>query len=339
MKLTTKTTLSAITLTAMALMPLSANAEEVAPVTTEANTAGIEAVTTTEAPTQFTKAPVAVETTDTSVKLEWEALEGAALYVLYYDTESKADSTEEFVTYANESEDVILENKYEVTGLEAGKTYYFMVEAYDDNSELLGESPEATVELVSEEKVTEEATTEEVAAEKLAIELASASYLNEVKVTLNKEIDVDAERLFKVSDLNGEELPVAESYVDGKTVTIVLDAEMQTTTEYELTAISLTDVDGAVIEEGVSGTFTFVTPETLEPRQLNSAPEEPEEKVIEETTTPEEPKEEPKKEEPKEEPTVEIEDVKTLPETGAEEMLVLMLAVLLAGYAMQRRKA
>jgi hypothetical protein len=66
MKLTKNKILSTITLTTLALMPLSVNAEEVVAEKAPAQTV--------EANTEFTKAPVAAEITETSVKLEWDAL-------------------------------------------------------------------------------------------------------------------------------------------------------------------------------------------------------------------------------------------------------------------------
>lgn len=337
MKLTKNKILSTITLTTLALMPLSVNAEEVVAEKAPAQTV--------EATTEFTKAPVAAEITETSVKLEWDALKWAELYVLYYDTESKADSKEEFVSYSNESDDVIFENNYKLEGLEAGKTYYFMVEAYDDNSEVLASSPEAKITLQAEtvevkqtetnvEEKAEEVVVEEenVETPALAIESANATYLNELKVTFNNELDASGDNLFKVADLSGEELPVAEVNIEDKTATLVLDSEMLTSTEYEVVAISVSDKSGNQIEEGVSGTFTLLTPEILEPRVLDAAPEEVKE-VLEETTAPEEVTEEVVVEE------VKIEDAKELPQTGAKEIIILMMALLLAGVVMQRRQA
>jgi hypothetical protein len=228
-----------------------------------------------------------------------------------------------------------------------------MVEAYDDNSEVLASSPEAKITLQAEtvevkqtetdvEEKAEEVVVEEenVETPALAIESANATYLNELKVTFNNELDASGDNLFKVADLSGEELPVAEVNIEDKTATLVLDSEMLTSTEYEVVAISVSDKSGNQIEEGVSGTFTLLTPEILEPRVLDAAPEEVKE-VLEETTAPEEVKEEIKEEvvveESKEE--VKIEDAKELPQTGAKEIIILMMALLLAGVVMQRRQA
>lgn len=76
-------------------------------------------------------------TSETSVYLEWKPVSNATGYEIEYTTESKYfDGSDQTTTVSN-----IENNRYEKTGLESGKEYFFRVRAVNDQ----GESPWSTI--------------------------------------------------------------------------------------------------------------------------------------------------------------------------------------------------
>jgi len=153
-----------------------------------------------------------------------------------------------------------------------------------------------------------------------------------MEVTFNKYLDdsKEAVREFKISDkASGEEVEVESTRLtnDGMTVIIDLSGELKTENEYDLTVIALNGKDGSNIEAGVEGTRSFVTPAELFTRVATEEPEAPKVDTPETVV----------------EPEVELNAApaaaKKLPQTGAEEVIVLFLAIVLAGLIFVRKKA
>jgi LPXTG-motif cell wall-anchored protein len=149
-----------------------------------------------------------------------------------------------------------------------------------------------------------------------------------MEITFNKYLDNSeaAVREFKVSDKNtGEEIAVEDSRLTNNDMTVIVDlaGELKTDSEYNLTVIPLNAKDGSNIEAGVEGTRSFVTPLELFTRVETDEPEAPKDEVVE--------------------PEVELNaapaQAKNLPQTGAQEVIVLFLAMALAGLIFVRRKA
>lgn len=319
---------------------MGVNAEEVANKTAENN---VSAVETKEF--AFTASPEVKEKTDSTVTLTWEELPDALGYVVSYGEISVEKSNGEFEVYEKEAPDLIEGNEHTIEALVSGKTYYFAVTAIDKNAQETKFSPELEVVMDGEAPVKEEASIEEnveetkeevKATEEIktnnawALEISNIKTIfnNQMEITFNKYLDNSeaAVREFKVSDKNtGEEIAVEDSRLTNNDMTVIVDlaGELKTDSEYNLTVIALNAKDGSNIEAGVEGTRSFVTPLELFTRVETDEPEAPKDEVVE--------------------PEVELNaapaQAKNLPQTGAQEVIVLFLAMALAGLIFVRRKA
>jgi len=134
------------------------------------------------------------------------------------------------------------------------------------------------------------------------------------------------------------ELFVANSRVENKnTVVIELGSQLESNKEYELVAISISDVNGNTIQSGADGVVTFVLPEVqnASTEVLNAANDEPvvETPVVEtpvvETTA-----------EPQVDAAVAAAEAEVLPQTGPKEVMMVILALMLGLIvAIMRRRA
>lgn len=266
----------------------------------------------------LTKAPEVVSKTDSSVTIEWESLEGSMGCYYSYSNES-VENGEEWAMYEVEWEDLIEENTVSIEDLEKDKTYYIAMECMDENAETTGYSPELVlnlseedsnsteVEANNEEVVDASIDTEEVA----TLELLEVSVVDSTVLRLSFNNDLEksetAEREVRIVS-NWNELSILSfSLFDNKTLDVQLESEMNVSTEYDLTVISLKDLNGNNIEAWVDGVANFTTPSEF-------IVEEPIEEVIEEEW-------------------VELEaasaEVTKLPDTGAKEVFLVLLALLL----------
>lgn len=289
----------------------------------------------------FTEAPTATETTDTTVSLTWEALEDTIGYIVSYGETSVESSEGEIEFYDMESEDLIELNEYMLDWLTPNTTYYIAVTAVDQNGNETEFSPELEITTAAEwEAVMAEETpaveedvkdTEEVAQEEseeiapLTILSVEAALEDQIKLSFNKALDnsEEAVREFSVTDKStGEEVMVADTTLDetSTAVMINLESNLSTNAEYQVVVIALEAQDGTNIEAGVEWMRSFTTP-----AQLNSAEMPQEEEIV------------------VEEPEVDLnaapDEAEKLPQTGAEEVIVLFLAMILGGLVFMRKRA
>jgi len=332
----TKNTIITWILATTLLLTANVNAEELAQNSEET----LSVVSTEEVVLNefaFSNAPEAGETTDTTVDLSWEKLDGALYYVVSYGEISVEKSEWKVEFYDNEIGEWIETNEFKVQELIPNTTYYFAVTAIDENGNETKFSPELelTTEAasVSEEGVLtgEDVNTEENAEVKaLEISNVEVASIDQLKVTLNKELDDSAEaiREFRIIEkMTTDEIMVSTTELSEDKISLVLnlDGELKTESEYELTVLALNAKDGTNIESWVEGIRSFTTPAVLntvfEPTdvELNAAPEE----VSTEDTVSE----------------VKEVQAKKLPQTWAEEVVVLFLALILSGLVFIRKRA
>jgi len=279
---------------------------------------------------KFDKAPEIVEQTEDSVKVSWEALDWAFWYYIYYWTESQAGK--ENPSYEFEWDDLIEGTEYTIGWLESDKTYYVSVVWMDEEAEQTPYSDELkvvfwdgwasttdeTTETTTWENQdwavqNEASTTESTSSDSLKLEDVTFSWEKSIFLSFNNDLDASewAQRDVKVTDLSTwEELDIESiSLSEKKFLDIVFVDNLKTSTEYEVTVISLSDVNWNNIE-----VWAYWTTKVMSPESFNQNVEKP---VIEEEVVVEEPLEaapiEPKK----------------LPDTWAKEILLVLAALLL----------
>lgn len=284
---------------------------------------------------KFESAPENTKQEETSVELSWEALEGAFGYYIFYWTKSvenwEADS------YEFEVEDLIDGNSYKVGWLSENETYYFSIIWMDEEANQTPYSEELVVVfwdggVNNTDEVTEapvdETLNEDIApsddsmtTESLKLEDVTFTWKNTLFLTFNKTLDSSewAQRDIKITDLSTATELLIDSIVlnDGKYLDITLVNDLSTSTEYEVTVISVSDSEGNNIEVWVYGTQKVMSPDTFEVPVV--------EEVVEEEIVVEEPLEaapiEPKK----------------LPDTWAKEILLILAALLMGALLLNFR--
>lgn len=261
------------------------------------------------AATQLTTAPTLSDSTTTSLSIDWEEIEGAAAYYVYYDVKSGVEDG-----YASGLSDTFDVPGAEITNLEPGTTYYVAITVFDKNGEESNFSPEG----VFTTKTTG-------GAESFALESIEVASKDTLHLHFNADLDdaEDAEREFKItSDTAGyHEYSVIETeLVSPEVLAVTLDEDMIVWREYDVTVITLTDADGRNIESGVDG-ITTITVDEIPVEQVEVAPQETatepevelqaaEETVVETTDT-------------------QAADAEALPQAGPEHILLILLSLII----------
>lgn len=298
----------------------------------EATTTLSETETTTIT-TESTESKFMVDkTTENSATLSWPEVEGSIWYIVYYSTEEVTPESENYKS----TEDIITETTTTISDLEYNVEYYFYLTSIDENGvESEKSEPVKVVALSDVEAIETTDITDTTIEESFGLKDVVAPNTTEILVSFNKDLNAsdDAIREFKVENENGEEVAIKEVLLENSnTVALILDTELTASTSYKVVTIAIQDIDGKNIEAGVDGILTFMTPEILQPKADISDTTE----VIEETTTVEEVKEEVVEETPTAEEIAS--DPKVLPTTGAKEIFVLALALILSYAVFARRK-
>jgi len=321
----TKNTIIAGLLATGMLFTANVNAEEVAAEVAKEETPVVVSAAPEAKEFAFTKAPESKETKDTSVTLTWDALDDALGYIVSYGETSVEKSNGEVEFYDKETEDLIESNETTIDGLTANTTYYFVVTAIDKNGNETKFSPE--LELKTAETGAAVAAAEPKA-EAAALEIAAveASLNNQIKIKFNKALEnsADAVREFKVLEKVSQiELNISKVTLEEDSMTLSLDLAgvLKTNAEYDVTVIALNAQDGTNIEAGVEGMRSFTTPWELKEKEEEAAPAVVEPEVDLNAAPAAKP------------------EAKKLPQTGAEEVVVLFLALILSGLVFMRRKA
>ncbi len=289
---------------------------------------------------EINTAPTLKSNTSTTLTIEWQEAEDALGYYVYYDT-----TTGETAGYENESAELIDGTEYTIEWLTEDTDYYVALTAINIDGEESLFSPEAILKTAGWESNWE----------LFALESVEATAIDTLTLTFNSIVDdsSDSDREFLIlNGITGEEVFVTASTVDendGSKLDIILDRDLILGDNYDFTTISIVDAEGRNIESGIDAITNFQVPtafETLEP-VLASAGDVPESLPIEpgpiESQTQSEP--EPISQEIATtggnsvtlvstddiEKNVEVAAKKTeeLPQTGAEHILLLLLALIL----------
>lgn len=279
---------------------------------------------------KFEAAPELVSQEEDSVTISWEAIEWAFGYYIYYGTESVAND-EELNWYEFEWDDLIEWTEYTIGWLESNETYYISVVWMDEEAEQTPYSDELTVVFGDGWSNTEETSmwdVEETAmwgseepaiwennnmlGESLKLEDVTFMWDKSIFLSFNKDLDSSdtAERDIKVTDLStGMELGIESiSLSESKYLDIIFQSPLKTSTEYEVTVITLSDSEYNNIEVWVYWTSKVISPASFQEEII-------EEQIVEEVI-----------EEPLEAAPIEP---KKLPDTWAKEIILVLAALLL----------
>lgn len=284
------------------------------------------------------KNPIQVVAQDkTSVSITWDKLPGANGYIVMYGSKSST-----WGIYDNELPDVAETNSATISGLKEGQKVFIAVTAIDSNFNEGATSAELAV-TIGEVKGTKPTATPApaatpVAAWKFSIQKVDVVNELEVKVTFSGEVEnyetsVREFAINKKSDKNNV-INVVNSRVENKNqVVLELASSLDKDTEYELVAISISDVNGNTIQSGTDGLVTFTAPSVMATSEtLNAA--NPETPVVDGTPV-------------ATAVTATGTDAATaaaqaeaLPKTGPREMMIVLLALMLGWIVVfMRRKA
>ena len=268
-----------------------------------------------------------------SLEISWSEVEWIEWYYVYYGKESWK--------WENWYES-ILEELVEWTGvtipdLESQTNYYVWIVAVDNEYK----ESEYSEEWIFETSWDDES---DIEINDFALKEVNILSSNKLELTFNNYLDNWdwAEREFKIVNKNDslDKLEVTESILsedDQSKLELSLDKDMTSSEEYEITVISLIDINWNNIKLWVDGLFSFTTLETF-PVENSIEKEETSEEDLEETknldselnSAYDEP---PANEVSKKEATkVVAKETKKLPQTWPENWILLFIALSLCAF-------
>lgn len=219
------------------------------------------------------KSPIVLEnSSEESLSISWDAVDWALGYYVYYNTSSFSEEEErsQIPRFIEETEAVI-------EWLKHNTEYYIAVSVIND----IGEEGTLSDEVIFKTKKAKE--------ESLSLISLSLNNKQELKATFNKVLDSssDAEREFKIVKQDSKEEILIDSVQlsELKSVTIYLFEALETSEDYEITILAISDENGNTIESWIDGIALFTTPVSFENiegenlldwigvEDLNSAPE------------------------------------------------------------------
>ena len=232
---------------------------------------------------------ISTSATQNSLTLNWDTVEWALYYNVYYsDTKGIDILTAETISYEPE-------NSIEITDLEAGKDYYFILSSIDDQgaeSVLTQEYSFSTLNVWTQDDV-ETQQTDQVDTQNQDMSSAADFQLSQIEVLYQNEVAVlfnaplentpDTEMIFSVTELEDEtkEYTVSGSIVDPQNpnqAIVTFQDNLPLDMDYKLVVISVFDQSGRNIESGIESYENFY----MDPTTLV----EPEESEITEPTDP-----------------------------------------------------
>lgn len=264
------------------------------------------------------------EASSDSLKISWEAVEGAFCYSVYYDTISSEDWE-----YANQ-EMCIEENEYTLENLEATTSYYISVGVISEEElEVWEKSQEISFNTLAVWETPFIASSAQGESISLKIENTEVLNTTQLKLTFNLALDTNAQREFKVVNKQDSfvELTVETSEVvwNNEVIVTLLD-ELVASTEYSLTVLSLSWTNWENIELWVDGLSDFIVPSDVTKKSEDS-----EESILVETTDDNELNDielNSAWEEPNNNTVTTSQDTETLPTTWPGSALLILLALL-----------
>jgi len=209
---------------------------------------------------EFTNAPLLVEKTESSVKLEWEKIDWAIWYLVSYGKISWIETE----IYENEWDEVIEWTSTEISWLDSSTKYYFSLTAIDEEANETPYSPELEVTTSMSEEEKNEVSNQ------LAVKDVEVIYSDKIKVIFTRDLDtsVEAVREFKIQDKDWVESEVfvkSNELTKSNELDLKLESYLSTSTEYNFTIISLADFEWNLVESWVNISSTFLTSSELFP--------------------------------------------------------------------------
>lgn len=293
-----------------------------------------------------------LEVSDTSISLDWADVTDAIGYYMYYGTTSGSGGV-----YETEGIDLIDNNEFTITDLSPETNYFIAVTSVDEFGTESAFSPElqqATLLAGAKAQAT-------------SFRIKSVDVLGKDSLSFEFSADLEnspsAVREFIVAEKNSSiELGVDISDIDPtnpKGVIVVLSSELSPVTEYKVTVLDIRDTGGNTIESWVDAFISFMTPAVIEEQTQPETPAEPETQTWttqeEETETPAVEEEEIplnsagneeelaaetndgnagvnlSKEDIGDNTTMTATENDTLPQTGPEHVLLILMALLISG--------
>ncbi len=293
---------------------------------------------------------VSPQSSDTSITLDWDDVEGALGYYVYYDTQLPENNE-----YAHEVVDLVEMSEYILPDLSPGTQYYIAVTSIDD----LGTESDKSEHLIADTAPTGEV----VSSTQETFRISEVEIVDDVTLDVMFTQPLDAspnatQEFLIVDTTSGNEMWIDLTQVDPNNpnhVLILLSSSLTPNTKYDITVLDIRDAQENSIEDGINAFLNFTTPSSFseETPDLTSAPEEdwlPEEDVA---SVEEDPVEQPieetswqntssanawnawsmiSQEELDTNVTKAGENAEKLPQTGPEHWLIAFIAILLAGW-------
>ncbi|MDD3646753.1 MAG: fibronectin type III domain-containing protein [Candidatus Gracilibacteria bacterium] len=264
------------------------------------------------------------EATSDSLQISWDAVDEALCYSVYYDTVSPEDGN-----YTSD-EMCIDTNEYILENLDASTTYYVAVSVISQDL-VEGEKSEEVIFSTLQEGETSTGTTREEQDNSILLKIENTDVLNttQLKLTFNISLDKDSQREFKVVNKEDTfvELSIESSEIVGDNQVIVtLGDELLANTEYTLTVLSLLGVNGENIELGVDGISNFIVPADVSTLNKESISDNLTEAIVDEENL----ELNAAGEEGNSNTVTESKNAETLPTTGPENAILILLALLVA---------
>lgn len=279
---------------------------------------------------------------DTKAVLNWDSVENSIGYYIYYGTSTGVDGG-----YETEWVDLITETNYELNTLSPETQYFISLTSVDVTGNESVFADELSVTTLREGKkpvinnslklISIQEESSQVVALEFSKSLEDGEWVSREFILLAWE--------------TGEEILIEDTLLDESKniLKLMLASDLEVNTEYEITVLNIIAEDGATIEEGIDGFWSFTTAEVFveeELPELYAATEE--ELTLEENTVSEvwveevfENFESTATSENEALSTLEVaSELETLPDTGAEHLLLILIAAFggLGLYARKRRK-
>lgn len=202
---------------------------------------------------QIQSAPTLSSSTQTSIAIDWEDVDGALWYYVYYSEQTGIPDWYDF-----EWIDLIESSETTIENLSRETDYFVAVTVVDENGNESQFSPEAM--FTTSLQWTTDSTP------KLAIESVWVLSSNEIEVQFNTMLDqsTDAVREIKLTEKESwVEVFVSDislNQINPTTINVKTDTDFTQEAEYNLTVVSIQDVNKNNIESGVDWVTTFRVP-------------------------------------------------------------------------------
>jgi len=203
--------------------------------------------------------------TETSIDLSWDTVEDALGYNVYYSETTPVDKL------TAENREYLSENSINISELNWGTQYNFVVTAFDEVgwvSEFSSEMQYTTFWTSANTNTEEEI--EFNSAIDFKISGIDVLAQNQVSLSFTSPLEnwEDSERVFKIVEKNDEfmEYSVQNSEIDQTSwnkVIITLEKNLPINTEFKLTVISILDAQGRNIESGIESFENFIIEEAM----------------------------------------------------------------------------